>query len=292
MHHRDAWATRYLFPLATRDRGAAIELDRRAVVVTVIDRKTNRLFQKIALRVGQPHGLVRAHHAGQPLHHVRFDVTVDQEVAAQLVRLGTMRAVRRLLRLLDRVRQLDHRRRDCLDHERFGRAEAAHVDGSIGEGPPLRVRVKVVPDHSEVEIENVPTDLLSRLGHDRRCVPNKGAAVQAVARQTAAILSHCVLGHVARHSGRVVPADDPSRLDRDGGRVEPLGRSIVDQHGDIARGRGCRNDDGPLHLRMEVAVVAVGRLAAEGDWKCIAVADWRGWRERGRARAPAHKVEE
>src|SRR2546425_6242335 len=125
--------------------------------------------------------MVRAPHAGKSPCHVRLNMTMDQEVAAQLVCLGVMGSVRRLLCLLYRVGQLDYRRRDGLYHERFGRAEATHVDGGIGEGPSLRMRVEVVPDHSEVEIKNVPADLLPHLGHDRRSVADKGAAVQTVA---------------------------------------------------------------------------------------------------------------
>ena len=66
--------------------------------------------------------LLRPHEPGEARHHVHLDVAVEQEVAAELVFLGVLRPVLRVLGLLDLRRQQQHRRRLGLDDERLGRA--------------------------------------------------------------------------------------------------------------------------------------------------------------------------
>src|SRR5262249_59117474 len=113
--------------------------------------------------------LAGAQEGNEPLHHVHFDMTVNKEVAAKVVFLGTLVGAVAVLKL---GRQQQHRWRFGLDQKRLCRSDASHVNRLVGELPALPVGMKVVPSHPEVEIEHVPPDSLAGMRDDGWGVAN------------------------------------------------------------------------------------------------------------------------
>jgi len=61
---------------------ATFKINRRAIIVAVIQRQAGFESESLRLRFSQPDGLPRPHKTRQPRHHVHLDVAVDEEVAA------------------------------------------------------------------------------------------------------------------------------------------------------------------------------------------------------------------
>src|SRR5215472_9110335 len=144
---------------------------------------------------------------------------MHQEVAAQFVWFRVFRAMGWMLGLGDRMRKQDHWRRSGLDFERLCRANTAHVDSFVGEAPTLGVRMEVVPHHAEVEVEDIPADLLAGVRDDCRRITNEGPAVEAETGQSSAVFGDGMLRHVARGPRWVIPVHLSAGLDCDCGGV-------------------------------------------------------------------------
>src|SRR5215469_2814153 len=110
---------------------------------------------------------------------MHLDMAVNEEVGAKIVSLCPFRSVIRMLAFLELFVQQKHRRRDRFHDKGFGRTNAAHVDRFVRKSPALPMGMEVVPIHTEVEVEDVPSDALPRMRNDRRRVADKGATVEA-----------------------------------------------------------------------------------------------------------------
>src|SRR6266851_4779331 len=110
-------------------------------------------------------------------------MAVDQEVAAKV---KLLRAVVRVTDVFQRGREQQHRGCLGLKGKRLGRSDAADVNHLVSELPPLRVGMKVVPIHAEVEIEHVPPDSLPGMCHDGWGIANERSSVEAKGREVVA----------------------------------------------------------------------------------------------------------
>ena len=149
---------------------------------------------------------------------MHLDVAVDQEVTFELIRCGAWEPLVGRLVVFDVVGQQKHRRRFGFHDEGFGRADAAHVDGMPGELPALAMRVVVVPDLTEVEVEHIPPDPLAGVREDGRGVADERAAVEAVGGDPGADVRGDGVGSQRVDIG---PVDLSARSDRCARRVEP-----------------------------------------------------------------------
>ena len=102
----------------------------------------------------QPDIFPRSYQASQALHHVLFYVTVKQEVSFQSHATGVGRRI--ALQLFESARQAQRGRYDRVRHERLHRTEAVYIGGPArwrGQLPSRGVRVEVVPDCTQIQIE-------------------------------------------------------------------------------------------------------------------------------------------
>src|SRR3954468_25063951 len=96
------------------------------------------------------------------------------------------------------------------------------------------MQMEIVPVHAKIEVENVPPDALACMSHDRRCVTDERAAVEAIGRQIrTATLHDAVLARPV-----VRPPAPPADVYRDVRRGK---KEVAD--GDI-HGRGSAGLDG------------------------------------------------
>src|SRR5262245_33689813 len=186
-------------------------------------------------------------------------MTVEQEVAANVVLLRVFRPMCGVLRIGNVWRQQQHRRHRRFDDKRFGRTDTATVVRLARKMPALTVCMKVVPHHPQIEVEDVPANLLSGFSHDGWGVPDKTPSIQTPGRHPVSIFSDGVNVVVP-----VVPVDDATGTDLsivwDEFHVHGIG--IVNRYGDERRITH-RHCDLALHRRVDVAVIGEGTLGTE-----------------------------
>ncbi|WP_233913303.1 hypothetical protein [Arthrobacter polaris] len=113
-----------------------------------------------------------------------LEVAVEEEVTLDPNSAGVLR--RAALELLEFAWQLNRLWCDGVRCEALGRTESVHVRGATGwrgQLPTRRVRVEIVPHRSEIEVDHVPPEAITGVGHDRRCVTDVGPPVEAVRRR-------------------------------------------------------------------------------------------------------------
>src|SRR6266404_4550257 len=242
-------------------------------------RATPNLIEKCSSR--QIHRLVRSDEPGQALHHVHLDMAVHQEIAPQVIFLG---ALVRLAAVFEAGREQEHWRGVGFDVERLSGSDTAHVYHLVREFPALRVRMKVVPAHAEVQIEHIPADPLPGVCNDRRSVADEGASVETERGKVgAAGLDDAVL------AGAVIGPNDLSANSHS--HVRRVEGEVDDRDIDSARAAGLHRHGAGHHGAVDTADVIVGRSDAEcwrGVW-CRARIEGRALKNR-RSPETAHLV--
>src|SRR5258706_13135952 len=130
-------------------------------------------------------------------------MAMKQEVALDAVELRRFRPILGLLYLCFFFSQQHHRWDRRFNDEGFARPKAPSVNILTGKLPTHSVWMKVVPVRADVEVEDVPTNALSGAANDGGRVPDKTAAVYAVARNGTTMFIRNYRGHYCnnRHIG-------------------------------------------------------------------------------------------
>src|SRR5216684_4828062 len=236
-----------LFPAPSYSVCAAIELHRRTGVISRVQRKSDLGSELLCLLKCQVDSLAGTQQSNEPLHHVHFDMTVNKEVAAKVVCLGTLV---RAVAVLKVGRQQQHRRCLSLDEKRLCRSDAPHVDRLIGEPPALPMGMKVVPIHPEVEVEHVPSDSLTGMRDDGGGVADERSSIEAEGRQVvAAGFDDAVL------AGSIIcPGDLPADPEGDIGWAE---REVDNRYAISARAAGLHGQRAGHDSAVDAADVIV-----------------------------------
>ena len=119
-------------------------------------------------------------------------------------------AVRRMVRTVPLQRQQDDRRNHGVYDERLRGTDAPRVQHFVPDTESLAVRVEVVPQRPEVEIEDVPADPASGLGPNRRRIPDERPPVDA----HRLFCRRCGLSHGMWFGALMRPGDGASWPDR------------------------------------------------------------------------------
>src|SRR5687768_2522363 len=138
-----------------------------------------------------------------------MNVAMKNEIAFQAAQRCTGRTMRRILCKLLFLSQQKHWRYLRLDNERLCWPHASTIDGFATEFPTHRMRMKVVPVHACVEVEDEPADTLTTAADNGRRVADKSSAVNAVGLHRCALLG----SNSVMRAGVIDPGDRAAKVD-------------------------------------------------------------------------------
>jgi hypothetical protein len=134
---------------------AAQDIDRRARIHSVV--KGQFHLDRLAQFVRNPDVLAGTNQAGQTCHHVLFNVAVEKEISANSHATGIFRWIP--LKLLESVRKPHGGGNLGIGDKCFQRTYSVYIGCASRrkrQRPANRMRVKVVPDTGDIQVEYIP----------------------------------------------------------------------------------------------------------------------------------------